>query len=393
MAKTHLTERSIKTLPVPISGSSIRYFDDHLRGFGVEVHKSGRKSFFIYYGPKKDRKQMKIGDFGTLSLDRAREKAKELLAQIQLGADPQQKRETERQIPSFSEWAATYLEIVATRRKPGSLRNDRRYLDLFAKVHGRTRLDLITSEMIATFFRRMTKATPIQANRWLAAVRSCLEEAVRLRKVSENVAALVKPNSENAPRQRVLSQNEIERLLSALREEKDPYAAAAIRILLATGCRISEVLNLKWTDVDFDGGLLLLRSPKAGTPQTQPLSDEVVSILRDLPRKGEFVVAGKKPGRPRYDLKGPWKRLRERTGISDATRHDIRRTFGSRVTEHEGIHVACKMLRHSDLRTTAKVYAPVEMAKLRRVANSYDLGQLPATSDNPPIGNPTGSRP
>jgi integrase len=83
-----------------------------------------------------------------------------------------------------------------------------------------------------------------------------------------------------------------------------------------------------------------------------------------LPRVGAFAIAGRYPDRPRYDLKSAWKRLCSEAGLEGVTIHDIRRTFGLRVARSSGLHIASKLLRHSDVRITEKVYCPLGLDEL-----------------------------
>jgi integrase len=96
-----------------------------------------------------------------------------------------------------------------------------------------------------------------------------------------------------------------------------------------------------------------------------PLGAETVEHLRTVPQLGPWVVPGRERDRPREDLKGPWEAIRETAKIGDVTIHDIRRTFGVHVAKTAGLHVASKLLRHSDVRVTERVYVPLGLDALR----------------------------
>ena len=208
------------------------------------------------------------------------------------------------------------------------------------------------------------------ANRWLASVRSCLQAAWRAGLITDNPAMRVKKYRENEPRSRVLSDAEMKRLAKALGDEPDLFTRAAFYLLIETGARRSEVLHARWSDVDLDGALWRIPSPKSGKPQVVPLANRTVALLSNLPQQGEYIIAGRKANQPRYDLKSSCERLCERAQIDGVTVHDIRRTFGLHAARTAGLHVASKLLRHSDVRITERVYAPLGIDDLRKAMES-----------------------
>src|SRR5271167_756057 len=85
-----------------------------------------------------------------------------------------------------------------------------------------------------------------------------------------------------------------------------PHAAAALRLLIFTGARLREILHLKWDQIDFERGLLLLPTSKTGK-KTIVLNAPSLAILNGLPRTSDFVIAGSSVDSPRSDLKKPWR--------------------------------------------------------------------------------------
>ena len=101
---------------------------------------------------------------------------------------------------------------------------------------------------------------------------------------------------------------------------------------MLTGCRKSEILNLRWDDVDLEAGELRLADSKTG-PRTIVLSPEAVTVLSRIPRLADnpHVIVGKVGGRPIRDLKAPWSIVCERAGLKDIRIHDIRHSYASRA--------------------------------------------------------------
>lgn len=339
-----------------------RFHDEDLPGFFCAVYRSGRKVFGVRFGPETGRRQVKIGAFGPISARTARKEAQKILGQIALGTDPREGKVLLGS-PSFRAWRDTYVSRILNRKKTAW--QDDRYLRIAGKRWDSRALASITREDVEGAVRDLS-STPIQANRFLASVRACLEDARRSGHLQRNPAWDVRAFPENPPRSRVLSREEMVSLLAALEREPDVSARVAVRMLIETGARQGEVLSAKWEDLDLRERVWRLPQTKAGTPQFLPLAAATVKMLRRLPRASAFVVAGRGLDRKRYDLRGPWKRLRRAAfGDRDITLHDIRRTFGLSVAKAAGVLVASRLLRHADVRVTAKVYAPLGLDDLR----------------------------
>lgn len=370
-----LTKRTIDALPPgPAKGRWIA--DDELSGFyairyPVAVH------FAVRFRVNGRRRVLRLGQYGTITPDTARQRAREILGRALLGEDPAAERKRARAIPTWGAWTTVYVARVRGTKK--SAAQDERYLGLaeetgevFRKIRARwspRALTEITTEEILSA-RDALADTPVQGNRWLASIRAALGAAIAAGYLTRNPARDIPKYLEGPPRQRVLSAEETEALVAAVRQEEDPYARAGLLLLLTTGARLSEALRARWEDFsDLDGGrpMWTIPSPKAGTPQAVPLPSGVAEVLHDLERRGRYVVAGNDLLRPRADLKGPWRRALDRAGLSKAglVIHDLRRSHGLEVYRASGLLAAQKLLRHSDPRVTARVYVPLAAEDLR----------------------------
>lgn len=389
-----LTKRFIDRIPRPAPGTRTICFDTVVQGFAVIVHPTGRRVFVIEYGSKGRRRRYTLNPHETPTAEEAREKAKALLGGVVDGIDPARERAARRAMPTFGAWAREYVATVELRKKMA--RHDRRYLvgtpagrghpahvaEAMARW-GTVPLDEVTvTDVQALVDAEATAGHRTQANRLLASVRACLQAAWRAGIIAENVALRVRLLPENAPRTRVLSDEEMTRFAKALEDEANPFIRAAFTLLVETGARKSEVLHARWEDFDLDAGTWRVPSPKAGRPQTIPLAGRTVALLRNLKHVDEYVIPGRDKGKPSSDLRGPWARLKQRAeaaalkdgvkgfSLADVHIHDIRRSFGLRVTRQAGVHIASKLLRHSGVTVTEKVYAPLALADLRGAAEA-----------------------
>ena len=150
----------------------------------------------------------------------------------------------------------------------------------------------------------------------------------------------------------------------------DPFAAAAIRLLILTGARLREILHLKWSDVDLGRGLLFLPDSKTGKKVVY-LSDQAAAVIKSLPpiEGTVYVIAGGKAGRPRSDLKRPWAAIRKAAKLQDVRIHDWRHSFASiAVGENMGLPVVGKLLGHANQATTQR-YAHLDSNPLKKAAD------------------------
>ena len=133
-----------------------------------------------------------------------------------------------------------------------------------------------------------------------------------------------------------------------------PSAVAAFRLLLLTGCRMSEIRDLRWDYVKND--CIELPDTKTGG-RVVPLGPEARAVLSSIPREGgsPWVIKGRLPGSHLTDLQRPWRRIRKRAGLEDVRIHDLRHTFASRALAlGEGLPMIGKLLGHTQVQTTAQ---------------------------------------
>ena len=134
------------------------------------------------------------------------------------------------------------------------------------------------------------------------------------------------------------------------------YPAAAIRLLMLTGCRRNEIVALEWKNVDLEGGELRLPDSKTG-PRMVPLSPAAARVLRELPRieGNPWVIPGFKPGKHLADLNHYWDRVRDKAKLDDVRIHDLRHSFASRALAlGESLSMIGKLLGHNKIDTTSR---------------------------------------
>lgn len=372
-----------------------RVYDSALPGFSIRVGTRGVRVFEIRFKtPAGRRKWFKVGTFPPFTVSEARERATDLLRRAAKGEDPVLEAQRARAKPTFGSWARTYVDRVRERGKK-SHRSDARHCGIETNRRGSRKGEVAFAEMgdwlrrsvdeiaradVQGLFETLGRTRGrIAANRWLAAVRSCLGEAERDGWIEVNPAWRIRQNRENPARDRVLDAAERDALVAAIWGEKDRHARAALLILLTTAARMGEVLGMRWADLNLTEKTWKLPDAKNGRGRSIPLLKEVAEDLRTLPKTSLFVVAGRWPGKPRANIIGPWKRV-----ISAAAKavptilslhvHDLRRSAGLEIYRSAGLHAASVLLGHRNTATTARIYAPLGASDLRAPVEA--LGKL-----------------
>ena len=351
-----ISKRSVDA--VKAGGTDTVYWDGELTGFGLRVRRSGRKSYVVQTRIAGKLCWFTIGPHGPLNPDQARARALEILACAKKGIDPRDadaRREAE---PSMADLGRRFLEeYVPVHCKPSTREEYSRSVRLFVDpVIGELRVPEVQRKDIAALHHGL-RDKPYQANRTLGVLSKMfsLAEVWGWRPDGSNPCRHVKRYKEHK-RERFLSPEETERLGQVLRdvEEEMPSAVAAFRLLLLTGCRMSEIRDLRWEYVKDD--CIELPDAKTGG-RVVPLGPEARAVLSSIPRDEDnpWVIAGRLPGSHLTDLQRPWRRIRKQAGLEDVRIHDLRHSFASRALAlGESLTMIGKLLGHTQVQTTAR---------------------------------------
>jgi integrase len=415
-------ERLTKTVVDKLEPRDMLYFIwcGKLSGFGVSVRPSGRKTFVVQFrtggrGSTEHRKS--LGRFGVITVDQARKAAETYLASASLGNDLIAEQKRVRAEMTVSQLCDEYIRHGMTTKKESTIKTDigringhirpilgrkkissvarrdiERLLDDVAK--GKTAKDTKTSKG-----RSIVKGGKGTATRSVRLLGAIFTYAVSHGYVETNPCSGVRVFPDQT-KDRFLSQDEIDRLLETLevaetdglpwtmrenakskhrpkqenmREVLSPHVTGAVRLLLLTGCRLREILHLRWEEVDFERGLLHLPDSKTGR-KTIYLSDVAIEVLKEIPHVSEFVIAGSRHNRPRSDLKRPWQRITTHAKLENLRIHDLRHTFASiAVGQNMSLYMVGKLLGHKSPETTAR-YAHLARDPIQRGIN--EIGEL-----------------
>ena len=360
-----LTNRAVAALKVE---RDTVYWDRDLPGFGIRVYPGGGKVYIAQARePDRTARRVTVGRNDVLNADQARQRAAYIIARIRAGEDPVPLPLAARFNggPTVADLAERYLEEhVLVRIKPGTQFRVRGMLDNhILPVLGRLPLEAVERSDIVEFHQGLSDR-PVTANKCVKVLSHMYRLGAGWGMVPEgfNPCRSIEKYPERS-RERFLTDAEFTRLGRVLDEAIDSGSApltavTAIRLLMLTGCRKSEILTLRWSEVELDAGELHLADSKTG-PRTVQLPPTAVDLLEALPRQdySPWVFPGNdRDGR--YSgggLDHAWRTVRAAAGLEDVRMHDLRHSFASRALAlGETLPVIGKLLGHSDIETTAR---------------------------------------
>ena len=345
--KARLTDAVIRKLRPGNTEYIVR--DIRVAGLGVRVRPSGHRSF-VWHGTVNGRMvRTTIGAAALMTVKEARIACRALLdgSHPLCSGDPAGRAA----VPLFRDFVMEDW-LPAQRFSPGWRKRVGRMLDRhLLPAFGALRLDRIRRPTVERWFDAVSRKTPGAANMTLALLRKIMTAAKAAGHVRTDPVAGVRPT----PRRkmtRFLSAEEIGRLHRTLDRlvEKRPSCrpqADIIRLLLLTGCRKSEILTLRWSEVD--GDMLRLAEAKTG-PRTVWLSEAAQTVIARQPRNGSAWVfpSPRDPERPQYRNFGFWLRARREAGLEDVRLHDLRHTVASQaVANGVPLSTVARMLGHT----------------------------------------------
>jgi len=369
-----LTKRLVDGLEVLESEYFI--WDRDMRGFGVRVYSSGVKTYLVQYRSGRRTKRLTIGKHGVLTAEEARKEARRLLGDVARGGDPSGEKQWKMREPTVAGLCDRFLEEYVTQHcKPTTARDYRSIIRRFIRPKlGPLPIAEVTRADVVAFHHALRK-TPYQANRAASMLSKLfnLAEDWGLRKAGSNPARRIKKFREEE-KKRFLSDEEQARLGDVLADVLEDgsetiYGVSAILLLIYTGCRLNEILTLRWDYVTAHH--LELPDSKTGRRRI-PLPREAYDVLEGLPRSAEnpYVILGEAKDGPLVNLQKPWRRIRDLAGLNDVRLHDLRHTYAS-VAMKDGIDpfTLKEIMGHKNLQTTLR-YAHLADDAVQRAAGS-----------------------
>lgn len=304
----------------------------------LRIYPSGVKTFLVCRKVKRRFQRIKIGRFGDLTIDQARQEAARINALIGLGRDPHEEKQINRTEPTFKEMFLLYYQehLLPHTKRPEANRREFEYR-VFPRF-GNMPLSDITPEKLRKFHAEVGKErAKATANRVMGLISAVFNFAIKAPYYKGTNPCLAVKRFRTKSRDRFLQPHELDLFLKAASREEQLFADF-FQILLYTGARKSNVLAMKWSGIEFPFKRWRISDDEAknGEINIVMLTEPALKILerrykenRESPNPSKFVFPGTGECGHLHDPKKAFKRIRKRMGIFDFTIHDLRRTLGS----------------------------------------------------------------
>jgi integrase len=360
----------------------IEYCDSDLPGLYVEVRKSspGQGTYYLRYKDSKGKTcHQKISKTNEMTLIEARKAAKTLKSEINLGADPRGELKAKKAVLNYSDFFEQhYMPYVKVRKR--SWKTDEGFYRLRLKDEfGDYRINQITRQHIQTFHTRMSDEglAAATSNHYLKLLKHSLNLAIDWDMLETNPASRIPLFHEDNQVENLLSDEQLERLLTVLKTDDNRMVCMIAMFLLSTGVRLNEALQAKWTQVDQKNRVWRIPASNSKSKRTRavPLNDSALDVLNQLTTKGGFenIFINFQTGLPYTTITKVWARLRNKAGLNSLRIHDLRHQYASfLVNSGRTLYEVQQILGHSSPTVTQR-YAHLSTKSLQEAANSASV--------------------
>ena len=313
MAKRTLNDRIIKAIKPAPAGKRHEVWDALVPGLGLRTTETGAKTFVLAtrYPGSSNPTRRALGGYGELTLEQARGKARTWIAFIDRGIDPAEEEERKRlaeqrkRAGTFASVAADFISEKLSTERCGA-EAERHLHNEFIPRWGSRPLGDITPADVKVIVREVKTRAPYMADALLATVRRLFNWAIEQGDygLEHSPCDHLKAKAligERRPRSRQLSDDEIRAFVRACSRLNYPYGVIG-RMLLLTGARHREVAEAPWSEFDLIKGVWTIDPQrfKSDSQHIVPLTDDVLNLLRDIPRfkAGNFLFSlsfGRRP--------------------------------------------------------------------------------------------------
>ncbi|MCT4575113.1 MAG: tyrosine-type recombinase/integrase [Alphaproteobacteria bacterium] len=384
--KLELTNRNIERLSVSAEEGRICIYDTKTIGLHIRASYKNKIFYLFYRNQEKQQRKIRLGKFPNIMINDARKKAEKILSDAFHGVDyyevrkqkiieSDKKKEKSKKVKEV--WQEYYENYCVPHTK--SYKETLRVFikDISPFIGNKPIKEVSISDL--NKIHTAKKDSPRQANICITSMSGFLNwcEKNGYRDLNSNPSRLV-TKFKSQKRNRFLTEEELIKIgnsISYLENSENNYSKVIfkiIKMLIYTGCRLSEITKLKWTELDLNAGFLRLEDSKTGK-KTVPLGNVAVDLLKDMPKASynkEYVFANPKTQKPFVDITRPWKAVLKEAKITESTHiHDLRHTFASIGAANKvATKDISKVLGHASVKTT-EIYTHIQDRNARTTAN------------------------
>ena len=348
-----------KTIIDNLRPNSKRYkiYDETVPKLALIVTEKGTKSFAVIKRTASEPIKVTIGHYPDVTIQQARTQAISILKEIAEGKNPNEKKRKFRQEMTLKELFDMFMERYSKRVKK-SWKYDEREIPKHLGCWFNHKISTITKPQVQKLHEKISIENGMyQANRTLERLKSMYNRAIDWGWDGTNPCNGIKKNKE-VKRDRFLRPDELPRFFTALQNETNEVARNYIWMLLLTGARKTNVLAMRWDEIDFELQMWRIPDTKNGEPVNIPLTRLAMQLLTSIKPECEWVFPSPTSSAGHLqDPKKAWNRILKQAEIENLRIHDIRRTLGSyQAITGASLHVIGKSLGHKSSIST-QIYA------------------------------------
>lgn len=383
MTVARLTPAIVDQLTCPPERKHWEVFDTVLRGLYIDVQASGRKAWRLRYQQEGRKRYATLGDAAVFTLDEARERARQMLRKIAIGADPHAVL-----LPGAGPTVENfldqqYLPFVRTYKRSWACDESLIRNHVMPTLGPRAMGELTPPDIARLVDALKTRAyAPGTINRVLVMLRFAWRLALRwkVEGITENPLTQVKNLLDGNQVERFLTADEAQRLQEAVQRSPNAVLESIVALLIYTGARKREALDARWEDFDLRRKVWRIPRTKSGKVRHVPLSGAAVALLEQLQcaragaQPGDHVFPNPRTGKPFVQIFTSWNSARRKAGLRQLRIHDLRHSFASfLVNAGRSLYEVQELLGHADIRTTSR-YAHLSRERLREAVEVVVVG-------------------
>lgn len=363
----NFTKKTLDTLKLPDKGKRLYFYDTKIRGLELMVTEQGSKSFKVYRKFNGKPVRVTLGKYSEMTIENARNEAQRVIADMISGKNPNEKKKSIKSEITFGEMFKVFMERYSKQNKK-TWKADEREVTRFLSDWFDKKLSVITKQEIQLIHEKIKKENGLyQANRMLGRIHIIYNKAIEWEWEGINPASGIKKFKEKS-RDRFLHPDELPRFFESVNNEPNSTIRDYIYVSLFTGARKSNVLAMKWDDINFERCEWLIPETKNGDSLRLHLTEKVIGILKkrlELNANSKWVFESIGKTGHLVEPKSGWKRILQKADIKDLRLHDLRRTLGSwQAATGANSYIIGRSLGHKNPQSTA-IYARLSIDPIK----------------------------
>jgi len=397
--RKRFTKTALSNLPLPKNGARFVIYDTEVPKLAIRLTAAGARTFYVVKRDGAVISWVKLGTFPDMTPEGARKAAERILGDFAKGINPNAAKRAERDKQTLGEAYEAYRVLHVS---PRGIKSAAEIHALWerclgtlpdepAKMHGRKRakhpagvdwskrkLDAIDNAAVRSLHAGIGKTHKTMANRVVELLSSVYNRAIEAGYRGNNPTNGIKPFKETK-RDRFIQGGELPRFFTALAADTSEDFKHFVLFSLLTGARRSNVLAMRWQDVDLQAATWRIPQTKNDDPQVVALVPEAVELLRErTPQDAGYVFSAPSATGYATPPKKRWRALLARAKIADLRIHDLRRSLGSwQAISGASLAIIGKSLGHKSADATM-IYARLSLDPVRASLNTATSAMLEA---------------